>query len=185
MQNRIENNNPVRNLENYNKLIAAGVPDEKIDLPAGIYAPYGEENAIYVSDYPFGFTARVVRKIWIETKKNQVRFCVQTSDKGNGLRWCAPKKSTYTDSIIAVRIDSNGHYERIDVMAGLETAHNWQDADNNYKYNIERMENALLHAIGLGVVNDERLAYFEQVIAGAKKYNARKDEIANNKAMAA
>lgn len=166
------------NLENTQKLINAGFSADKIDSIAGLYAPYGEANAIIVSDYPFGFRERVCRKVWLEFDKNKgTRFCVRTSNKGNALSWCKEKKSSYTDSIIAVKIDDAGHYDRIDVVKGVLSGGNWQDSANDYKYDTDAMTDALDNAIGLGVVTDEILTWFQGYIDAAKRYNQKKVKI--------
>jgi hypothetical protein len=62
------------------------------------------DSAHFIPDYPAGFTARVTKKMWIETdpKKGQ-RSVANTSQKGNPNKWCAPKKSTY-DDLIAIGV---------------------------------------------------------------------------------
>lgn len=54
------------------------------------------ETAFLVKDYPAGFTKRVQKKMWIETKKGKgQRGVSNTSTDITGKRWCAPKPNTY------------------------------------------------------------------------------------------
>jgi hypothetical protein len=56
------------------------------------------EAAHFIPDYPAGYTARVTKKMWVETKKGKgQRGVYATSAKGNPNRWCAPKANTYDD----------------------------------------------------------------------------------------
>ncbi len=56
------------------------------------------ETAHYIDDYPAGFTARVHKKMWIETKKGKgQRGVYATTSKHNDAKWCAPKANTYDE----------------------------------------------------------------------------------------
>ncbi len=56
------------------------------------------ETAHYIDDYPAGFTARVHKKMWIETKKGKgQRGVYATTSKHNDSKWCAPKANTYDE----------------------------------------------------------------------------------------
>ena len=71
------------------------------------------ESAHFIPDYPAGFTARVTKKMWVETKKGKgQRGVYATSAKGNPNRWCAPKANTY-DELCGIAI-----IEESDVVPG-------------------------------------------------------------------
>jgi hypothetical protein len=54
------------------------------------------ETAHLSPDFPAGFTKRVQRRVWVETKKGHGQRAVSnTSTDITGKRWCAPKASTY------------------------------------------------------------------------------------------
>jgi hypothetical protein len=67
-----------------------------------------EDTAFVVADYPYGFRLRTQIRYWIETTKHGDRFVSQTLNPKTG-KWNAPKKSTYSDVIVMVRDESNGH----------------------------------------------------------------------------
>ncbi len=56
-----------------------------------------EKTAYLIEDYPYGFTLRCQKKVWIETDpKHGQRIVEMTSNpKRSGLVWNKPKKSTY------------------------------------------------------------------------------------------
>ncbi len=56
-----------------------------------------EATAYLIKDYPYGFTLRCQKKVWIETDpKHGQRIVEMTSNpKRPGLVWNTPKKSTY------------------------------------------------------------------------------------------
>lgn len=66
-----------------------------------------EENALVVSDYPYGFRLRTKIRYSIETTKRGDRFISQTLNPKTNL-WNKPKKSVYSDMIVLIRKD-NGH----------------------------------------------------------------------------
>ncbi len=61
-----------------------------------------EETAYLIEDYPYGFTLRCQKKVWIETdpKRGQRTVEMTSNPKRAGLHWNTPKKSTY-DSLCA------------------------------------------------------------------------------------
>ena len=63
------------------------------------------ETAHFIPDYPAGFTARVTKKMWIETdpKERPTQRVCHHQPKGNPNKWCAPKANTY-DDLIAVGV---------------------------------------------------------------------------------
>lgn len=77
------------------------------------------ETAFEQDGYPFGYRGKCLRRCWIETTKNGQRFVYQTSkpyypasgetgDKVRGLRWNAPKKSTYSEALVMF-LDAEDH----------------------------------------------------------------------------
>ncbi len=66
-------------------------------------------TAHFIPDYPAGFTARVTKKMWVETKPGKgQRGVYATSAKGNPNKWCAPKANTYDELCgIAIIEDSD------------------------------------------------------------------------------
>jgi len=77
-----------------------------------IYNKDSFENALEVSNYPWGFRLKTKRRTWIETNKtkgDRVCFCT-LNPKTN--KWCAVKKSTY-NAVDVLFIDENEHIKSI------------------------------------------------------------------------
>jgi len=73
-----------------------------------IYNKDSFENALEVSNYPWGFRLKTKRRTWIETNKNQgdrLCFCTLNPKTNN---WCAVKKATY-NAVEVLFIDENEH----------------------------------------------------------------------------
>lgn len=73
-----------------------------------LYNHTSPETAYYVDDYPWGFRLRTQVRYWVESKNNfGERFVKQTLNPKTG-RWCAPKKSTYSEVVI-LTLNDEGH----------------------------------------------------------------------------
>ena len=72
--------------------------------------PTNEQTAVVVENYPYGWTRRTQARYWVETTKNGQREVFQTKNSNSG-KWNNPKKSTYSDIIMMVKVTSNGHIE--------------------------------------------------------------------------
>jgi len=73
-----------------------------------IYDKDSFENALEVSNYPWGFRLKTKRRTWIETNKNQGdRVCYSTLNPKTQ-KWCAVKKATY-NAVEVLFIDENEH----------------------------------------------------------------------------
>jgi hypothetical protein len=75
-----------------------------------LYGHVSAETAYLVEDYPWGFRLRTQQRHWIESIDKSTggeRHCVQTMDPRTG-KWCAVKKSTYSD-ICILALDEQGH----------------------------------------------------------------------------
>jgi len=73
-----------------------------------IYNKDSFENAIEVSNYPWGFRLKTKRRTWIETNKtrgDRVVFCTLNPKTQ---KWCAVKKATY-NAVEVLFIDENEH----------------------------------------------------------------------------
>ena len=87
----------------------------KINQPIGtntmtkyIYNKDSFENALEVSNYPWGFRLKTKRRTWIETNKTQGdRLCFCTLNPKTN-KWCAVKKATY-NAVEVLFIDENEH----------------------------------------------------------------------------
>lgn len=53
------------------------------------------ETAFVIENYPYGFTKRCTKRVWIETTKRGQRLCEQTSNPDKEGEWNKPKKSNY------------------------------------------------------------------------------------------
>jgi len=75
-----------------------------------IYDAISPETARYAMDYPWGYKLRTQQRYWIESKpKHGQRLCTQTLNPKTG-KWCAVKKSTYSDIVLLTQDETNGHY---------------------------------------------------------------------------
>jgi len=73
-----------------------------------IYNKNSFDNALEVSNYPWGFRLKTKRRTWIETNKTQGdRLCFCTLNPKTN-KWCAVKKSTY-NAVEVLFIDENQH----------------------------------------------------------------------------
>ena len=73
-----------------------------------IYNKDSFENAIEVSNYPWGFRLKTKRRTWIETNKTKGdRLCFCTLNPKTN-KWCAVKKATY-NAVEVLFIDENEH----------------------------------------------------------------------------
>jgi len=73
-----------------------------------IYNKNSFDNALEVSNYPWGFRLKTKRRTWIETNKTQGdRLCFCTLNPKTN-KWCAVKKSTY-NAVEVLFIDENEH----------------------------------------------------------------------------
>jgi len=77
-----------------------------------IYNKDSFENALEVSNYPWGFRLKTKRRTWIETNKNQGdRVCYSTLNPKTQ-KWCAVKKSTY-GAVYVLYFDENEHIKSL------------------------------------------------------------------------
>ena len=77
-----------------------------------IYNKDSFDNALEVSNYPWGFRLKTKRRTWIETNKtkgDRVCFCTLNPKTD---KWCAVKKSTY-NAVDVLFIDENEHIKSI------------------------------------------------------------------------
>ena len=73
-----------------------------------IYNKNSFENALEVSNYPWGFRLKTKRRTWIETSKTKGdRLCFCTLNPKTE-KWCAVKKATY-NAVEVLFIDENEH----------------------------------------------------------------------------
>ena len=73
-----------------------------------IYNKDSFDNALEVSNYPWGFRLKTKRRTWIETNKTQGdRLCFCTLNPKTD-KWCAVKKATY-NAVEVLFIDENEH----------------------------------------------------------------------------
>lgn len=74
-----------------------------------LYGHTSQATAYVVADYPYGRVARCRIRYWIESHaKFGFRFVSQT-ERPDGAKWNAPKKSTYCPFAAAMYLDENGH----------------------------------------------------------------------------
>ena len=79
-----------------------------------IYNKDSFDNALEVSNYPWGFRLKTKRRTWIETNKNQGdRVCYSTLNPKTD-KWCAVKKSTY-GAVYVLYFDENQHIKSLGV----------------------------------------------------------------------
>ena len=77
-----------------------------------IYNKDSFENALEVSNYPWGFRLKTKRRTWIETNKNQGdRVCYSTLNPKTQ-KWCAVKKSIY-GAVYVLYFDENEHIKSL------------------------------------------------------------------------
>jgi len=77
-----------------------------------------EKNPYVVENYPWGFK-KCKARFWIESvKRRGDRFVKQTQNPKTGL-WCKPKKSTYSNVIIAY-INENNHLKGYYFSSGAD-----------------------------------------------------------------
>ena len=73
-----------------------------------IYNKDSFDNALEVSNYPWGFRLKTKRRTWIETNKTKGdRLCFCTLNPKTN-KWCAVKKATY-NAVEVLFIDENEH----------------------------------------------------------------------------
>ena len=79
-----------------------------------IYNKDSFDNALEVSNYPWGFRLKTKRRTWIETNKTKGdRVCFSTLNPKTD-KWCAVKKSTY-NAVDVLFIDENEHIKSIGI----------------------------------------------------------------------
>ena len=90
-----------------------------------IYNKDSFDNALEVSNYPWGFRLKTKRRTWIETNKTKGdRVCFSTLNPKTD-KWCAVKKSTY-NAVDVLLIDENEHIKSI----GLWKSTSKEDLEN-------------------------------------------------------
>ena len=81
---------------------------ERKNMTKYIYNKDSFDNALEVSNYPWGFRLKTKRRTWIETNKTQGdRLCFCTLNPKTD-KWCAVKKATY-NAVEVLFIDENEH----------------------------------------------------------------------------
>ena len=77
----------------------------EINSAKPLFGYTSEATAYLIEDYPYGFTLRCQKKVWIETdpKRGQRTVEMSSNPKRAGLHWNTPKKST-CDSLCAAFI---------------------------------------------------------------------------------
>ncbi len=66
------------------------------------------ESAFVIADYPFGFTKRCQKRVWIETNKRGQRLVEQTSNPDVEGAWNKPKKSNYFPILVMHTVGGEG-----------------------------------------------------------------------------
>jgi hypothetical protein len=73
-----------------------------------LYDHTSEDTAYVVENYPYG-RDRTLMRYWMEYKKGKgYRFVSQTLNPKTK-QWNKPSASTYSDALVMVKLDSNGH----------------------------------------------------------------------------
>jgi hypothetical protein len=74
-----------------------------------LFGHTSEETAYLIEDYPYGFTLRCQKKVWIETdpKRGQRTVEMTNNPKRAGLHWNTPKKSTYSELCAAFIVEAS------------------------------------------------------------------------------
>lgn len=106
------------------------------ELNKNLYGYDSFENAYEVSNYPWGFRYRTIRKYWIETTKHGDRVCYSTLHPTNG-KWCNVKKSTYS-AVKILYLDDNDHVRSFGIELG------WSDQVAIYNF-IKQIDQARLN----------------------------------------
>jgi hypothetical protein len=123
-----------------------------------------ENNPIIHNDYPWGYRFRTKQKYWIESNKKGMRLCYQTMNPKTG-RWCAVKKTTYSDIRVLLIEKHTGHVKNI----GLNYA---------YSDSSEIREFIEKHSEGLGSeVSNFALNIARLKDEYSKKMDERKEEV--------
>lgn len=75
-----------------------------------LYGHTSEATAYLIADYPYGFTLRCQKKVWIEYKKNKgYRLVSRTSNPKKPGVWNKEDKSTYCAVAGNLFLDNEGH----------------------------------------------------------------------------
>ena len=74
-----------------------------------LYGHTSEETAYLIKDYPYGFTLRCQKKVWLEYRQGKgYRLVSRTTNPKKGDIWNKPDKSTYV-AIANLFLDDNNH----------------------------------------------------------------------------
>lgn len=108
-----------------------------------LYNHVSQETAYVVEDYPWGFRLRTTIRYWIEsrgTKNGGQRFCSQTIDPKTG-KWCAPKRSTYSNVVI-MYLDENNHVqtEHLTTYTETETIKSFVEIHRDYLTDFQKSQ---------------------------------------------
>lgn len=75
-----------------------------------LYGHTSEETAYLIEDYPYGFTLRCQKKVWLEYRKGKgYRLVSRTSNPKKGNIWNKPDQSTYVAVAANLYLDENNH----------------------------------------------------------------------------
>lgn len=75
-----------------------------------LYGHTSEDTAYLIADYPYGFTLRCQKKVWIEYKANKgYRLVSRTSNPKKPGVWNKEDKSTYCAVAGNLFLDDEGH----------------------------------------------------------------------------
>ena len=85
-----------------------------------LYGHTNFENGYEVSNYPWGWKLKTLRKYWIETTKHGDRFCYATLNPKTN-QWCKPKKGTYS-AVLVMYLDEKNYVQHDGIDLG------WSDA---------------------------------------------------------
>jgi hypothetical protein len=83
-----------------------------------LYGHTSEDTAYLIKDYPYGFTLRCQKKVWLEFRPGKgYRLVSRTSNPKKGGIWNKPDKSTYT-TIANLFLDQDGHVQWKQIWGG-------------------------------------------------------------------
>ena len=148
-----------------------------------IYNKDSFENAVEVSNYPWGYKLKTDRRYWIETTSRGDRLCYQTLNPKTG-KWCKVKKSTYS-GVKVLYFDENNHVKTYSINLG------YSDSKEVHKFikavDVEKLSNEqnkkLCEAKTINYVNSKIEVSFTNVtMMSEEEKNAHKEESEADKA---
>lgn len=86
-----------------------------------LYGHTSEETAYLIADYPYGFTLRCQKKVWLEYRAGKgYRLVSRTSNPKKGGIWNKEDKSTYSAIAANLFLDDQGHCHHVGISG-------WED----------------------------------------------------------